>query len=59
MSIQQSIENIFPFQLKYSQSNTPAMQARGDLIRNDIPRQLRRAVYEDKIPNASLKKTIL
>lgn len=56
MSIQQSIENVFPFQLKYSQSNTPAMQARGDLIRNDIPRQLRSAVYEGKIPNASLIK---
>ena len=56
MSIQQSIENVFPFQLKYSQSNTPAMQARGDLIRNDIPRQLRSAVDEGKIPNASLIK---
>ena len=56
MSIQQSIESVFPFQLKYSQSNTPAMQARGDLIRNDIPRQLRSAVEEGKIPNASLIK---
>ena len=56
MSIQQSIESVFPFQLKYSQSNTPAMQARGDLIRNDIPRQLRSAVDEGKIPNASLIK---
>ena len=32
------------------------MQARGDLIRNDIPRQLRSAVDEGKIPNASLIK---
>ena len=56
MSIQQSIESVFPFQLKYSQSNTPAMQARGDLIRNDIPRQLRSAVDEGKISNASLIK---
>jgi len=56
VSIQQSIEKVFPFQLKYSQSNTPAMQARGDLIRNDIPRRLRSAVDEGKLPNASLIK---
>lgn len=54
MSIQQSIENVFPFQLKYSQSNTPEMQERGELIRNEIPQQLRSAVKSGKISNASL-----
>jgi hypothetical protein len=56
VSIQQSIENVFPFQLKYSQSNTPAMQARGDLIRNEIPQQLRSAAELGKISNVSLIK---
>lgn len=54
MSIQESIEKVFPFQLKYSQSNTPAMQARGDLIRNEIPQQLKSAAVSGKISNISL-----
>jgi len=54
VSIQESIEKVFPFQLKYSQSNTPAMQARGDLIRNEIPQQLKSAAVSGKISNISL-----
>ena len=49
-----SIESVFPYQLKYSQSNTPAMQERGELIRNKIPRLFRNAVESNRIPNVSL-----
>ena len=54
MSIQESIEKIFPLQLQYSHSNTPAMQARGELIRNDVPKLFRTAAESGKIPNLSL-----
>jgi hypothetical protein len=54
VSIQQSIEKVFPLQLKYSKSNTPAMQARGQLIRYEIPEQFRSAASGGQIPNLSL-----
>ena len=53
-TIQQLVEEVFPFQLKYSKSNTPAMEARGELIRNQIPRLFKRAVESGLLPNASL-----
>ena len=52
--INRSIESVFPYQLKYSQSNTPAMQERGELIRNKIPGLFRNAVESNRIPNVSL-----
>jgi len=52
--INRSIESVFPYQLKYSQSNTPAMQERGELIRNKIPGLFRSAVESNRIPNVSL-----
>lgn len=53
-TIQQLVEEVFPYQLKYSKSNTPAMEARGELIRNQIPKLFRRAVESGLLPNASL-----
>ncbi len=52
--INSAIESVFPYQLKYSQSNTPAMQARGNLIRNTIPGLFRKAAESNRIPNISL-----
>jgi hypothetical protein len=52
--INSSVESVFPYQLNYSQSNTPAMQARGDLIRNRIPGLFRKAAESNRIPNVSL-----
>jgi hypothetical protein len=52
--INSSVESVFPYQLQYSQSNTPAMQARGDLIRNTIPGLFRKAAESNRIPNVSL-----
>jgi hypothetical protein len=52
--ISSSVESVFPYQLQYSQSNTPAMQARGDLIRNTIPGLFRKAAESNRIPNVSL-----
>jgi len=52
--INRSVESVFPYQLQYSQSNTPAMQARGDLIRNTIPGLFRKAAESNRIPNVSL-----
>lgn len=54
MSLQEAIEKVFPYQKLYSQSNTPEMQARGDLIRFEIPALLRSAVETGKIPNSKL-----
>jgi hypothetical protein len=54
VSIQESIEKVFPLQLKYSKSKTPAMQARGELIENEIPSQFRVATNNGKISNTSL-----
>ena len=53
-TIQQLVEEVFPYQLKYSKSNTPAMEARGELIRNQIPRLFKSAVNSGLLPNASL-----
>lgn len=53
-NLSQTIYRVFPYQTQYSQSNTPAMQERGELIRNVIPNLLRDAVNSGKISNSSL-----
>lgn len=54
MSLQKAIEEVFPYQEKYSQSNTPEMKARGELIRFKIPQFLERAVQSGRIPNSKV-----
>lgn len=51
MTLQTAIEQVFPFQEKYSQSNTPEMKARGELIRFRIPQLLETAAKSGLIPN--------
>ena len=54
MTIQESVEKVFPLQLLYDKSNTPAMQTRGKLIREDIPSGLINAASSGQLPNTKL-----
>jgi hypothetical protein len=54
MSLQKAIEEVFPYQEKYSQSNTPEMKARGELIRFKIPQILEAAVQSGRISNSKV-----
>jgi len=54
MTIQEAIQQVLPLQLKYNKTNTPDMQIRGSLIRDEIPNLFKSALTSKRIPNSNL-----